>query len=151
MNLSKMTASATKATALLKALANKHRLIILCYLSDSEKSVGELEELLDMRQPHLSQHLARLRHDGLVKTRRDSRTIYYAIESRAAARVIGLLYDLYCAPARAGRAAGRPKGRNGAAANRARSRAAATASRADAKRRRARRQPPSSTPMRTSM
>jgi len=149
MNLSKMTASATKATALLKALANKHRLIILCHLNDGEKSVGDLEELLDMRQPHLSQHLARLRRDGVVRTRRDSRTIYYELESHAAARVIGLLYDLYCAQAGAGRAAGRPKGRNGAAADRARSRAAAaTASHADTKRRRARRQPPSSTPVR---
>jgi len=138
MNLSKMKASATNATALLKALANKHRLIILCHLADGEKSVGELEELLDMRQPHLSQHLARLRRDGLVRTRRDSRTIYYELESCAAAQVIGLLYDLYCAQAGAGRSARRAKGRNRAATARPRNdrpRAAATASRAEAKRR----------------
>lgn len=138
MNLSKMKASAANATALLKALANKHRLIILCHLTDGEKSVGELEELLDMRQPHLSQHLARLRRDGLVRTRRDSRTIYYELEGCAAAQVIGLLYDLYCAQARARRPARPAKDRNRAAANRTRNdrpRAAATASRAEARRR----------------
>lgn len=96
MKAVKMKASAASATALLKGLANQHRLIILCHLADGERSVGELEALLGMRQPHLSQHLARLRRDALVATRRDSRTIYYRLGSSAAARVIRLLYDLYC-------------------------------------------------------
>ncbi len=97
MNTAKMTASAAGATALLKALANRHRLLILCHLANGEKSVGELEELLGMRQPHLSQHLARLRRDGLVATRRNSRMIHYQLKSRAAAEVVRLLYELYCA------------------------------------------------------
>jgi ArsR family transcriptional regulator len=99
MDFSRMIANAAKATSLLKALANKHRLIILCHVAGGEKSVGELEELLAMRQPHLSQHLARLRRDALVKTRRDSRTIYYELdESSVAGEVVQLLYQFYCAP-----------------------------------------------------
>ena len=125
MNAVKMQASAAGATALLKALANPHRLTILCYLSEGERSVSELESLLGMRQPHLSQHLARLRRDALVGTRRDSRTIYYRLGSAAAAKVIRLLYSLYCSPA-AARAA-RPI-RN------ARSRALAAASRREGRR-----------------
>lgn len=121
MNAIKMQASAASATALLKALANPHRLIILCHLAMGEKSVGELEELLGMRQPHLSQHLARLRHDALVATRRDSRTIHYRLRSAAAAKVIRLLYTLYCRPASAaGRARPRRNGRAPAAAAAAR-------------------------------
>ena len=107
MNIVKMKARAAGATALLKGLANQHRLIILCHLASEEKSVGELEKLLGMRQPHLSQHLARLRRDGLVATRRNSRTIHYRLGSSAAAQVIRLLYEIYCAPAAKPRAAGR--------------------------------------------
>ncbi len=99
MNLSKMHASAAAATGFLKALANEHRLLVLCQLIEGEKSVGELEARLGLRQPHLSQHLARLRRDELVRTRRDSRTIFYSLESRATAETIGLLYKLFCAPA----------------------------------------------------
>ena len=66
-------------------------------LAEGEKSVGELERLLEMRQPHLSQHLTRLRADGLVMTRRVSRTVYYRLGSEPAERVIGLLYELFCA------------------------------------------------------
>jgi DNA-binding transcriptional ArsR family regulator len=99
MDLSRMIGNAAKATSLLKALANKHRLIILCHVAGGEKSVGELEELLGMRQPHLSQHLARLRRDHLVRTRRDSRTIYYELEeSNVAGEIVHLLYQFYCAP-----------------------------------------------------
>ena len=80
-----------------KSLCNEHRLLILCSLAEGEKSVGEIERLLEMRQPHLSQHLMRLREDGLVKTRRVSRTVYYRLGSEPAERVIGLLYELFCA------------------------------------------------------
>jgi ArsR family transcriptional regulator, virulence genes transcriptional regulator len=132
MNAARMKASAASATVLLKALANPHRLIILCHLTKGEKSVGELEALLSMRQAHLSQHLARLRRDALVETRRDSRTIYYQLSSSAAARVIRLLYDLYCVRHAAARAterasATRLRGRNG------RVRAAAATSRSEAR------------------
>jgi len=109
MDLSRMTANAAKATSLLKALANKHRLVILCHLAAGEKSVGELEELLAMRQPHLSQHLARLRRDNLVKTRRNSRTIFYELGSCVAADIVHLLYQSYCAPRAAKRISGRTK------------------------------------------
>jgi DNA-binding transcriptional ArsR family regulator len=132
MDIEKMNTSAARATALLKALANPHRLIILCHLAKGEKSVGDLEELLGMRQPHLSQQLMRLRRDALVETRRDSRTIYYRLKSSAAGQVIRLLYRLYCSRAseagrvaseRAGAGAFSARTRNG------RRRAVATASR----------------------
>jgi ArsR family transcriptional regulator, virulence genes transcriptional regulator len=137
MNLVKMKSSAAGATALLKGLANQHRLIILCHLAEGEKSVGELEALLDMRQPHLSQHLARLRRDALVDTRRDSRTIYYRLSSSAAAQVIRLLYDLYCSRAANGRAAARSSRRPRPAVPQervGRARASAAASRREARR-----------------
>lgn len=93
-----MAASAREATHLLRALANETRLMILCMLVDGEKSVGELEELLDMRQPTVSQQLARLRGDRLVATRRDGKAIYYSLQSSQAKKVIELLYRLFCAP-----------------------------------------------------
>ena len=93
-----MQQTARRAVGFLKALSNEHRLLILCRLVEGERSVGELERLLGMRQPNLSQHLARLREDGLVRTRRDSRTIYYSMGSREAERLIGVLHDIFCAP-----------------------------------------------------
>lgn len=92
-----MRSRAGEAERFLKSLGNEHRLLILCSLTQGEKSVGELEGLLEMRQPHLSQHLTRLREDGLVTTRRASRAIYYRLGSEPAERVIGLLYELFCA------------------------------------------------------
>ena len=97
MNMTEMRSRAGEAGQFLKALCNEHRLMILCSLVEGEKSVGELERLLEMRQPHLSQHLTRLRADGLVRTRRASRTIYYSLGSMPAERMIGLLYELFCA------------------------------------------------------
>ena len=98
MNPKKLERQAHAAASLLKAASNPRRLLILCHLTDGEKSVGELEQRLAMRQPHLSQHLARLRRDKLVRTRRASRTIYYRLASNEAKRLIALLYDLYCSP-----------------------------------------------------
>ena len=89
--------SAQRASGFLKALANENRLVILCTLAEGEKNVGELEDILGIRQPTLSQQLARLRADELVKTRRDSKQIYYSIASKKAEQVIGLLYELFCA------------------------------------------------------
>ena len=95
--MEEMRSRAGDASKFLKSLCNEHRLLIVCALVEGERSVGELERLLEMRQPHLSQHLTRLRADGLVRTRRVSRTIYYRLGSEPAERMLGLLYDLFCA------------------------------------------------------
>lgn len=94
-----MVSNARAASSFLKTLANEHRLLILCHLAQGEKRVGELEGLLGVSQPHLSQHLARLRRDGLVRTRRSSREVFYTIGSLEALRTIGLLYEMFCANA----------------------------------------------------
>lgn len=91
-----MAEAAGAATAYLKTLAHEGRLMILCHLGSGEKSVGELERLLDMRQAAVSQMLARLRDEGLVSTRRDGKTIYYTLADNNTKQVIGLLYDLFC-------------------------------------------------------
>ena len=88
-----MRNSASQASDLLKALSHENRLLILCLLADGEKAVTELEKALGMRQPAVSQQLARLRADGLVTGRRDGKTIYYSISSEPAKLVIQLLYD----------------------------------------------------------
>ncbi|MGI9483782.1 MAG: metalloregulator ArsR/SmtB family transcription factor [Hyphomicrobiales bacterium] len=93
-----MAENARAASDLLKALSNETRLMILCMLAEEEKSVSDLEELLDMRQPTVSQQLARLRADRLVTTRRDGKMIYYGLASNEARAVIKVLYDIYCAP-----------------------------------------------------
>ncbi len=97
MNMIAMRERAGEAGRFLKSLGNAHRLLILCSLAEGEKSVGGLERLLEMRQPHLSQHLTRLRAEGLVKTRREARTVYYSLGSEPAERMIGLLNELFCA------------------------------------------------------
>ena len=85
-----------KAAALLKAMSNEHRLLILCYLGEQEMSVGQLNEAIDLSQSSLSQHLARLRKDGLVGTRRDAQTIYYRISENVVSKLIALLHSEYC-------------------------------------------------------
>ena len=95
-NMEEMGEHARAASDLLKALAHETRLMILCLLVEGEKSVGELEQLMLMRQPSVSQQLARLRFDRLVNARRDGRTIYYSLGSEEARKVVTLLYDLYC-------------------------------------------------------
>ena len=87
---------AKRASRFLKALANDNRLVILCSLAAGEKNVGELEQILGIRQPTLSQQLARLRLDELVETRRDSRQIYYGLASDEAKQMINLLNELFC-------------------------------------------------------
>lgn len=91
-----MIESALEATDFLKALANQNRLLILCHLAEGEKSVTELETLLGIRQPTLSQQLARLREEDLVATRREAKTIYYSLASTEAGLVIQLLYKMFC-------------------------------------------------------
>ncbi len=91
-----MESNAGQAARFLKTLANERRLMILCHLVCGERSVGELEQLLGMRQPALSQQLARLREDELVATRRESRTIYYRIASPEAETLLEQIYMLFC-------------------------------------------------------
>lgn len=91
---------ARKASDLLKSLSHETRLMILCILSEGEKSVSELEDILAMPQAAVSQQLARLRLDGLVETRREGRMIYYSIVDHEVSSVIETLYTLFCAPVR---------------------------------------------------
>jgi DNA-binding transcriptional ArsR family regulator len=94
--LDKMVENATRASNFLKALAHESRLMILCILAEGEKSVSELEDLLELRQPTVSQQLARLRADGLVSTRREGKAIYYKLASEEARTIIGAIYDVFC-------------------------------------------------------
>ena len=96
MNLEALTANAETAENFLKAMANRYRLMILCELLKGERSVGVIQEAVGLSQSALSQHLARLREDNLVTTRRESQTIYYSLASREAERMIALLYELFC-------------------------------------------------------
>jgi DNA-binding transcriptional ArsR family regulator len=91
-----MEEAAREASVLLKAMSNERRLLILCHLSRGERSVGELCRLVDVSQSALSQHLAKLRQDRLVQTRRDAQTIYYSLEGETVQRVLDTLYTLYC-------------------------------------------------------
>ena len=94
----KMAARAADAAGFLKALSHEGRLMILCHIADGEKSVTELEHLLEMRQAAVSQQLARLRDDGLVISRRDGKVIYYAIEDAKVRATVALMYQLFCGP-----------------------------------------------------
>jgi DNA-binding transcriptional ArsR family regulator len=98
VNPETMRAHADDAAQLLKALANDKRLLILCLLARNEHSVGELNSLLDLSQSALSQHLAVLREEGMVNTRREAQTIYYSLAPGPAFEVIQTLYGIYCAP-----------------------------------------------------
>jgi DNA-binding transcriptional ArsR family regulator len=101
LNIEQLQDNARRASTLLKAMSNEHRLLILCQLSKTEKSVGELERLIGLSQSALSQHLARLRRDDLVQTRRSAQTIFYSLKGPEAETVISTLYELYCAPSAA--------------------------------------------------
>jgi ArsR family transcriptional regulator, virulence genes transcriptional regulator len=94
--LQRMVDNAKRAADFLKALAHESRLVILCILAEGEKSVSELEHELNLRQPTVSQQLARLRADGLVSTRRDGKIIYYSLASDEARTIIGSIYDVFC-------------------------------------------------------
>lgn len=89
---------ARDASDFLKAISHESRLIVLCLLSEKERSVSELERILSLRQPTISQQLARLREDRLVTTRRDGNTIYYSLANDDVRRVIELVYSIYCHP-----------------------------------------------------
>ncbi len=92
-----LKAHAREASQLLKALANESRLMILCSLAQQELNVSQLNERLDLSQSALSQHLAWLRREGLVQTRRDAQTIFYSLQGSKAKQVIDVLQSIYCA------------------------------------------------------
>lgn len=94
---------ARKASDMLKSLSHETRLLILCILTEGEKSVSDLEDIMSMPQAAVSQQLARLRFDRLVTTRRDGRVIYYSIASEEVASMIESLYEFFCKPLRARR------------------------------------------------
>jgi DNA-binding transcriptional ArsR family regulator len=98
MDVQMLQEKAADASGLLKVLASESRLLILCQLIDGEKSVNQLEELVGMRQSALSQHLAILRREKLVVTRRSAQFIYYSLASDEARTLMATLYDIYCAP-----------------------------------------------------
>ena len=96
IDMTSMRSAAHEASNLLRVLANENRLLLLCQLSQGEKSVGELEQLLGIRQPTLSQQLGVLRREKLVATRREGKQIYYRISSAPALAVIETLYQQFC-------------------------------------------------------
>lgn len=96
LDMQAMRLAATKANSLLKALANPDRLLLLCQLSQGEQCVSELEELLGIVQPTLSQQLGVLREERLVSTRREGKQIFYSISSPEALAVLQVLYQQFC-------------------------------------------------------
>ncbi len=91
-----MKRNASDAVSLLKGLANESRLMIVCVLAEGEMSVGQLNQRIKLSQSALSQHLAVLREQGMVQTRRESQTIFYSLSNTTAVEIIGLLHDVYC-------------------------------------------------------
>ena len=96
LDIGVMRAHADNACRMMKTLANRDRLMLLCQLSQGEKRVGELEDATNIQQPTLSQQLAVLREENVVSTRRDGKHIYYKISSPIAMSVMELLYATYC-------------------------------------------------------
>lgn len=95
--MARLKEKAPEAADLLRQLANPSRLLILCHITREERAVGEMERDLGLKQPGLSQQLAELRQAGLVKTRRESRSIYYSIADERVQGIMGMLHDIFCA------------------------------------------------------
>jgi ArsR family transcriptional regulator len=98
VDISQFEASATEAAKLLKALSNERRLMILCQLGDRELAVGQIQPLVALSQSALSQHLAVLREQGILSTRREAQTIFYRIADPAAAKIVATLAEIFCPP-----------------------------------------------------
>ena len=96
MNMGELQARALRAAGLLKAMSNPVRLMVLCQLAESEKSVGDLEKVAAVSQSALSQHLALLRERGLVRSRREGQSIYYTLDGPEAPALLAALYEVYC-------------------------------------------------------
>jgi DNA-binding transcriptional ArsR family regulator len=103
VDLGTMRANAREASEFLKALSHEARLVILCMLTEGEKSVSEIEQTVKLRQPAVSQQLARLRADDLVETRRDGKNVYYSLARPEVREIIAALHKSFCKPARRGR------------------------------------------------
>ncbi len=106
MDIAALQENASRASALLKSMSNEWRLLILCHLAEGERSVGELEREIGLSQSALSQHLAILRREQLVQTRRSAQSIYYKLASDEAAAIMTTLYELFCQNDDAGPACG---------------------------------------------
>ena len=96
MRYDEIQSSLQRASVLLKAMSNERRLQILCYLSEGEHSVNELCRLVGLSQSALSQHLAKMRRDGLVQPRREKQTVYYSVTGGEVRRILDTLHELYC-------------------------------------------------------
>lgn len=97
-NGTELMAKASEAAGFLRALAHEHRLAILCCLEDGPRKVGDLTAMLGLAQPKVSQHLMRLRAEGLVATERNGTAIYYSIASKPAQEIAGVLKKAFCPP-----------------------------------------------------
>jgi DNA-binding transcriptional ArsR family regulator len=96
LELEQLMRNARDASDFLKALAHESRLLLLCLIAEKERSVGELETILSLRQPTVSQQLARLRFDGFVTTRREGTSVYYSLANENVRQVIRVVYDIFC-------------------------------------------------------
>lgn len=96
MNIKVKANEAESAAKLLDSMSNPHRLRVLCELHEGEMMVGDLQDRIGISQSNLSQQLARLRRDGLVRTRRESQKIFYSLASDEVVKIIHLLHDLFC-------------------------------------------------------
>jgi len=96
MDLEKMQESAQRASEMMKLLGHQHRLMILCELKVEEKSVGALSNTIGISQSLVSQHLARMRHENVVTSRRDAQVVYYSLKEGEAAKLIEAMYDIFC-------------------------------------------------------
>lgn len=96
LNMADMRAAAGEASALLRMLSHEDRLLLLCQLTEAEHCVSDLEKQLDIRQPSLSQQLGVLRRQGLVRTRRDGKHIYYSVADQRVLEILQTLHNLFC-------------------------------------------------------
>ncbi|SHI23636.1 DNA-binding transcriptional regulator, ArsR family [Ferrimonas marina] len=101
LDIEQMADNADGAAKLLKSIANPHRLMLLCLLLKQEMTVGELNAMIPLSQSALSQHLAVLRREGLVATRKESLLVWYRLASPEVEAILATLYGLYCAPSEA--------------------------------------------------
>jgi DNA-binding transcriptional ArsR family regulator len=102
VELDDLMRKARRASDFLKALSHENRLLLLCLLAEGERSVGELESILSMRQSAVSQQLARLRFDGIVSARREGKLVYYSLANDDVRRMIAVIYDIFCGSKTAG-------------------------------------------------
>jgi DNA-binding transcriptional ArsR family regulator len=98
MDLETMQSSAVRASDMLKLLGHPQRLMVVCQLKMGEKSVSELSHIVGVAQSPLSQHLARMRYEGIVETRREGQTVFYSLKDGEASQLVGALYEIFCEP-----------------------------------------------------